>query len=332
MDWCPAKVRIGAEEVPCMTQQQTSKEKDDATTVALLDPEQELALGERLTFTAQRLIFEGSNGDYMRVGAQNGILLALSFRDDFGHHTYGSGVMVGPGLALCAAHVLLEHDYYGRLQCDKATLVVQAPLPDGGMLLWTVLRVSLVPDSDLAILSMTLTSRYPADRRFMTAHLTTRMPAFGDVLTVTGYSASGDGTVAIASSMRIEMAPQCRLGPVIDRYPNGRDTRLPGPCLAVECAVPGGTSGGPVFDSRGYLVGLLSASYDGAEISFVSHLWPALVRAQACPVWPPEPYKRPTPGTLLQLGSAFGVSIERPDAFKLCVSQGAISLEYVAWE
>ncbi len=315
-----------------MTQQQSSKEKDFASTVAELDPEHELTPGERLTFVAQRLHFEGSNGDYMRVGAQNGILLALSFRDCDGHHTYGSGVMVGPGLALCAAHVLHEHDFYGKLQRDEATLVAQAPLPDGSMLLWTVLRIALVPDSDLAVVSMTLTSRYPADRRFMTASLTTRMPALGDVLTVTGLSASGDGTEAIESSTRIEMAPQCQIGRVIDRYPHGRDRHLPGPCLAVECAVPGGTSGGPVFDSRGYLVGLLSASYDGAEISFVSHLWPALVRAQACPVWPPAPYKHPAPATLLQLGSAFGVSIERPDAFRLCTPQGVISLEYVAWE
>lgn len=307
-------------------------EKNCASTVALLDPDKELTSGEQLTFAAQRVLFEGSNGDFMRLGAQNGILLALSFRDRDGHHTYGSGVMVGPGLALCAAHVLHEHDFYGKLQRDKATLVVQAPLSDGVMLLWTVLCIALVPDSDLAVLSMALSSRYPEDRRFMTASLTTRMPALGDVLTVTGLSAAGDGTEAIGSKTRIEMAPQCQLGRVIDRYPNGRDRRLPGPCLAVACAVPGGTSGGPVFDSRGYLVGLLSASYEGAEISFVSHLWPALVRAQACPVWPPAPYKRPAPGTLLHLGRAFGVSIERPDAFRLCTTHGVISLDYVAWE
>jgi hypothetical protein len=305
---------------------------DNASTIAVNEPEHELSAGERLRFTAQLLTFEGSNGDYMRIGAQNGTLLALSFRDRDGHHTYGSAVMVGPGIALCAAHVLHENNFYNKLQRDDATLVAQAPLSNGGMLLWTVLRMALVPGSDLAVLSMALTSSYPKDRQFMIASLTTRMPAVGEVLTVTGLSASGDGTNAITSQMRIELAPQCQLGPVIDRYPNGRDRRMPGPCLAIECAVPGGTSGGPVFDSRGYLVGLLSASYDGAQISFVSHIWPALVRAQACPVWPPQPYRRPAPGTLLHLGKAFGISIERPDAFKLGVQHGAITLEYVAWQ
>ena len=160
---------------------------DDARAIALFEPEHALTFGEQLTFSAQRLHFEGSNGDYMRLGAQNGTLLALSFRDSDGHHTYGSGVMVGPGLALCAAHVLHEHDFYAKLQRDEATLVVQAPLPDGGMQLWTVLRISLVPDSDLAVLSMVLSSHYPPDRCFMTAWLTTRMPTLGDVLTVTGF-------------------------------------------------------------------------------------------------------------------------------------------------
>lgn len=306
--------------------------EDDAATVALLDPERELTPGERLSFSAQRSFFQGENGDYMPVGALNGTLLALSFRDQEGHHTYGSGVMVGPGLALCAAHVLHEQDFFNKLQCGDASLVVQAPLPNNLMLLWNVLRVGLVPDSDLAVLSMSLASRYPDDRRFLTAWITTRMPAVGDVLTVAGLSAVGDGTVAIASSTRIEMAPQCQMGRVIDRYPNGRDRSLPGPCLAIECAVPGGTSGGPVFDSRGYLVGILSSSYEGPAISFVSHLWPALVRAQVWPVWPPAPYRVPPPGTLLHLGRAFGVSIERPDAFRLCAPKGVVSLEYVAWE
>lgn len=305
--------------------------QDQASTIAVLEPERHLIAGERLTFSAQRLIFEGENGDRLLVGALNGTLLALSFRDDCGHHTYGSGVMVGPGLALCAAHVVLEKNFYERLQCGEATMVAQAPLSDGAMLLWTVQRVALVPKSDLAVLSMSLVSHYPADRRFMSAWLTTRMPKVGEILTVVGFSAQGDGTEEISSRMSLQTRPQCQLGPVIELFPNGRDQRLPGPCLAVECAVPGGTSGGPVFDSRGYLVGLLSASFEGVSISFVSHIWPALVGAQACPVWPPSPYPRPAPGTLLYLGGRFGVCIERPDAFSIATPRGVISLEYAAW-
>jgi hypothetical protein len=80
-----------------------------------------------------------------------------------------------------------------------------------------------------------------------------------------------------ASEVRIAMPSTVGIGSVLfaarsktHSTANGRDRRMPAPCLAVECAVPGGTSGGPVFDSRGYLVGLLSSSYDGADISGLS--------------------------------------------------------------
>lgn len=304
---------------------------DEVSSVADNNPEQALRLGESLNFQARRLIFEGSNGDYMPVSSQMGILLALSFRDDSGHHTTGSAAMVGPGLAVCATHVLEDQGFLEKIKCGEATLVAQAPV-SGGMLLWTVLRVSTVHRTDLSILSMTLSSSFPVDRRFIVASITTRMPAVGEILTVTGLSALRP-TEELSSSTRIEMNTGCMLGRVIDRYPNGRDqTMLPGPCLAVECDARGGMSGGPVFDSRGYLVGLVSSSYEGDAMTFVSHIWPALIQAQACPVWPMPPYPLPAPASLLQLGLKFGISIERPNAFELCELNRELALRYVAWE
>ena len=132
---------------------------DLARAIAHTSPELDLVPGERLRFDQQRLRFEGSNGYCMRLGSQNGILLALSFRDDNGQHTYGSAAMVGPGLAICAAHVIKEQGFYEKFQTDAATLVASAPLPDGRMHLWTVLRVALVPDTTLARLPQ------PAPRR-----------------------------------------------------------------------------------------------------------------------------------------------------------------------
>lgn len=301
------------------------------STVAHLTPEEGLRRGEPLTFQSKQFLFEGDNGSYMPVGSQQGILLALSMRDDHGHHTTGSAVMVGPGIAVCAAHVLEDQGYFQKATRGQATIVAQAPLPSG-MLLWTVLRTAIARDCDLAVLSMTLSSAYPADRRFVTAHLTTRMPAIGDELTLTGLSAARR-TEAISNVTAIDIVPGCVKGRVIDRYPDGRDrTMLPGPCLAVECGARGGMSGGPVFDARGYLVGTVSSSSEGDEVAFVSHIWPALVKAQAHPVWPPDPYPRPSPGTLLHLGKKFGISIERPDAFDLCIHNSELAFRYNAWE
>lgn len=141
----------------------------------------------------------------MPVGSQLGILLALSFRDDSGHHTTGSAAMVGPGIAICAAHVLEDQGYLEKITNGGATLVAQAPVPKG-MLLWTVMRVATVPDSDLAVLSMTLSSDFPLDRRFAVASITTCMPAVGDELRLTGLSAVRR-TEEISGVMHIEMLP-----------------------------------------------------------------------------------------------------------------------------
>lgn len=304
--------------------------KDQAFGVARTDPEAGLKPGEKLNFDARQFLFEGDPGAYMPLHSQLGILLALSVRDDDGHHTTGSAVMVGPGLAICAAHVLNDQRYLEKSVVGHATFVASAPTPSG-LLLWTILRVATVPDSDLAVLSMQLTSDYPKNRRFNHASMTTRMPIIGDVLTVTGLSAVRR-TEDRTNSIHIDLIPGCAQGRVIDSYPDGRDrTMLPGPCLAVECDARGGMSGGPVFDSRGFLVGVVSSSYEGDITTFVSHVWPALVRAQACPVWPRGGYSLPSAATLLHLGRRFGVHIDRPDAFELCVHNGEISLNYVAW-
>jgi hypothetical protein len=304
-------------------------EIETVSTVANLSPEAGLRRGELLRFEAKQLYFEGSSGDYMPVGSQEGILMALSFRDDHGHHTTGSAAMVGPGIALCAAHVLEDQGFFKKLTSGGATLIAQAPVP-GGVLLWTVTHIATVPKSDLAVLSMTLASNFPLDRSFVVASITTRMPAVGEDLTLTGFSAVRQ-TEEIANAMRIELVPGCMKGRVIDIYPEGRDFRLPAPCLAVECEANGGMSGGPVFDSRGFLVGVVASAFPGADVSFVSHIWPALVRAQANPVWPIDPYPRPPAGTVLQMGRKFGITIERPDAFELCIHNGEISLRYNAW-
>lgn len=305
-------------------------EREKVATVAQLHPEYGLRPGEALGFDAKRLLFEGTNGDYMPVGSQLGILLALSFRDDVGQHTTGSAVMVGPGIAICAKHVLEDQGFQKKLTNGGATLVAQAPLA-GGMLLWTVIHFATVPDSDLAVLSMTLSSDFPLDRRFAVASITTRMPAVGEELTITGLSATRQ-TEEISSVMHIGLQPGCLKGRVLEVYPDGRDRSLLGPCLAVESEARGGMSGGPVFDSRGFLVGTVTSAYPGADVSFVSHVWPALVRAHACPVWPVDPYPRPLAGTILQLGSKFGISIERPDAFELCIHNNEPSLRYHAWQ
>jgi S1-C subfamily serine protease len=67
-------------------------------------------------------------------------------------------------------------------------------------------------------------------------------------------------------------------GVITEYYPNGRDrVMLPGPCFQVEMEGPGGTSGGPVFNAKGNVVGVISASMGGIPpVTFFTPVMPML--------------------------------------------------------
>ena len=294
--------------------------------VANLNP----AIGPRVRFDSIRARGPREvNEGFVDAGGLNGALLAMSFRDNQGHHTTGSAVMIGPGLALCAAHVLHDEGYIDRIQNNEAALVCTAPHEGGQLSLWTVARVTVIAETDLAILGMFLSSDAPLSDKFSSAEITTRMPSVGDELSLYGFSAH-DRTQQRTSTINVSGEVHFARGKVTQVFPSGRDrVMLPGPCIEVNCNALGGMSGGPVFDHTGCLVGVVSSSFEGIAIAYVSHLWPALVRGIVEPVWPVGHV--PGKGTLLYLGRKFGIVIERPDAFQLVVANGEPAFEYVAW-
>lgn len=283
------------------------------------------ALGGRVRFESIAVRLDGADkAGHLPMTLLRGAFLTVSIRDEHSHYTWGSGFMVGPGLALCAKHVIQDH--LGALASGGASLVCEAP-SDAGLLLWAVRRHTVVPDSDMVLLGLSLNCEVPKDHRFSTLHMSTRMPIVGEELLLVGFSAL-EGRYARASTIEVSGQFRYTRGKVIDIYPERRDTQLPGPTLAVECGAFGGMSGGPVFDAQGNAIGLVSKSI-GDEVAFVSHLWPALTRALADPIWPAG-LKMPA-GTLLQLGSKWGVHIQRPDAFQLVVANGELCLIYDQW-
>ena len=122
----------------------------------------------------------------------------------------------------------------------------------------------------------------------------------------------------------------CCQGIVSKRYLTGRDKMLPASVVEVRCPSWGGMSGGPVFDSRGMLVGLLSSSIrDEIGPSYVSLIWPALAH-EVNGGWPSGFLK--SYRTLLDIGRALG-SIEDPNAvIYQTKSDGTIDIACRIWE
>jgi Trypsin-like peptidase domain len=130
---------------------------------------------------------------------------------------------------------------------------------------------------------------------FSQASITTRLPKVGEQLIISGFRASSSVFESTGGAF-IDLGAEMLLcsGVVTARYPaaSGRDrVTAPWPCIEVDCPSWGGMSGGPVFDQRGFIVGLISKGWncvDDPSPMVTALLWPALGLQMKSFGWPPS--------------------------------------------
>lgn len=261
--------------------------------VVTLDPLADAPAGTTVTFKSEPLIprvpigaATVSNWDHFR-----GILLSTSFATATCTRVEGSAVLVAPGIAITATHVIASHLPLLMAGAEYANCFGITP---HGLQIWNVRKVTVIPDSDFTILGLEFSSALPPENTFFQSCITTRTPAIGENLTIVGFRANSNSFQMEA--MRTEMVGSVWVskGDVTDVYPAGRDrSMIPWPVIAIATPAHGGMSGGPVYDQFGLLIGLLCSSIelaDGAGISYVSSIWPALTtRFEGA--WPSGFYK-----------------------------------------
>lgn len=249
-------------------------------TKIISDPAEAPPHGTRLEFQSVLAIHPSTeSAAYLKTSSStHGILLSMFFGDEFEHTVDGSAVLVAPGIALCAQHVVMP-----QIEAVMKSLrwVMCVGFTEKGVQLWAVRQATIIPESDLVILRLAACSALLSDWCYKLASITTRFPMEGETLQVAGYRASEPSFPKKPGSWgRTKGTVFVCNGKVTQRYPNGRDRiMLPGPCVELDCPSWGGMSGGPVFDQYGWLIGLLSTSVSGDDDtgpSFVSLLWPAL--------------------------------------------------------
>ncbi|MGH6873183.1 MAG: S1 family peptidase [Rhizomicrobium sp.] len=231
------------------------------------------------------------------LGHFEGCLLALCSNPNNERHIWGSAILVSPGIALTAAHVVRAFETSGHFEEKDYALVGLGPRTGGALDLWVTREITYVGNTDVAILVLELRSAIPPC--INVAKMTTRSPSVPDRLICAGFVASREvfSHTSEDDDDTLGIALVCSCGPILDLYETGRDATLRGPSLAAEFATINGMSGGPVFNSVGNLVGILSsgipASDERADTSFVS----LIRRALASPINPPWPthwYQRNT--------------------------------------
>lgn len=181
--------------------------------------------------------------------------------------------MIGPGLVLAATHVLEE--FVAR----SADPVLLTFLPDGTRV-WLPREQSTVTGpsafgadrriiSDISLLSCTLNSEAHEHHPLALAPLQISLPLIGERLWAFGYRHEGLQDAAALIN------PLVTSGVVTAVFPQGRGERMPSVCVEVAMDTKGGMSGGPVVNTNGDLVGIVSSSFDGGP-SYVTLTWEAL--------------------------------------------------------
>jgi hypothetical protein len=292
------------------------------------DPVKDLPAGSEIGFISRLFPFDAPNGlnDVSDWNYFRGTVIALHFGDVLEQRILGSGIIVAPGVAVVAAHVVLPE--IERIFAGDGFLC--SALTPTGVMFWRPRQVTPIESTDLAI--VTLEYAAPLPDEFFQAVITTRTPRIGETILIAGHRYEGVSR-SESGEMLISLSLKVAAGTVVNCYPSGRDrVMLPGPVFEADCPALSGMSGGPAFDRRGFLIGLLSSSMEGADAagpSFVSSVWPVL-GARLTPTWPSGFYQKPV--SLLELDRRL-CGIERAEAIRVTRDEviGRFSTEYAIW-
>ncbi|MBU1059060.1 MAG: serine protease [Proteobacteria bacterium] len=231
-----------------------------------------------------------------------GLVVCLGFMDDNGSSIIGSGVMVAPGLCLTATHVieetLVKHGFINSV-VDKnimrlwRNVAFDAFIGDVEVVPFGEPRIKR---SDVSLLSCAPISDHNDNHPILMSHVEVAVPKIGERLWTVGYrQVANNGTPRIAVFISS--------GLVVDQHLEGRGSYITGPCVEVAMKALGGMSGGPVFNSKGNVVGIVSSCLEGQDDdrgpTFVSLIWTSLV-AEIFTPWPSEYWPNQIGG--LQIG------------------------------
>jgi hypothetical protein len=251
--------------------------------------------------------------------ANDALLSFVAVRADATFYASGSGVLIAPGIALTAKHVL--KDYSNKLE-DEASwrdgpisaFGIQAIQfrTDGPPVTWDVWSASFLEPLDIALVQLAPRTILASDFCHVTAKLEVCLPKVGHRVQAFGCP-HASVTFDEHLGWRLDAQPQGAVGCITQVFADSRDSvSLPFPSFEMNTQVLGGMSGGPVFHENGRVCGILCSSFellvDTVDVSYASLVQPALAlrirAAMDLGVW------GGADSTLAQLGSTGDIDVQ----------------------
>jgi len=236
---------------------------------------------------------QGKTPDFRHTGFNSPITevaVMLVAQKDQEYSCLGSGIIVGPTIALTARHVVDGFaDIYDGAPLEhlkgEGTFSLQAFqfLENGTKFrAWDVRQIYIAPDprfTDIVFLRLQPTSQDHVNYNWIKVRMRLCPPSVGTTASAFGYHSTsiqltGDG-------VEITTNPYTTTGVVEKIHNAGRDSAmLPFPCFRTNARFDRAMSGGPVFSQDGHLCGIICSNLppDSEEnhASYVAALWPSM--------------------------------------------------------
>ena len=146
------------------------------------DPLLTLRVGAEIAFSSELFTSNAPGGlnDIDNWEFFDGAVIGLLFGDPLSKHILGSGVMVAPGVALAAKHVV-EPQMEAVMRGGRG--FIRAAILSSGLMIWRPRHVTIVDSTDLALLTLECASPLPEVLR--NATISTR-PRVGERIFIAG--------------------------------------------------------------------------------------------------------------------------------------------------
>lgn len=230
---------------------------------------------------------------------QHVVRLASVYGDEC--HASGTAFFIAPRLLITARHVIEDHmEHHADVaeisdhrqgttlfrDANFGIFVVQV-MENGcpGGAIWVVEKIYTSMFSDIAYFVVAPHSLLAREYRFDLIGLNLFPPPEGEKVFAIGFHNSRAKVEKTSDDkLAIRWNDECSLtrGRVKTIYRERRDnTKLHFPCYETDLRFEGGMSGGPVFDDKGFVCGVICSSFsllqDGdSSVAYVATLWPSM--------------------------------------------------------
>lgn len=232
-------------------------------------------------------------GNLDSVCAEYGLCLC-AYKDPDNYIPSGTAVMIGPGIAMTARHVI--EDFFKQYDnrefiegkphsTERGTFSLLALHPLSGAQ-WVVnLNYFIKEKPDIAFLWLLPDNEQAKNRTSIFATINLDFPLLGKGIFAYGFTDieghDPGPTIDFGNGMKRVLVYST--GIVKEIHDEYRDTgRLSFPCFQTDARFDGGMSGGPVFNENKEVIGLVCSSLPATaefeeHISYASILWPSML-------------------------------------------------------